>query len=123
MHGCAPRRPSHRALSRHTAPANALPHGCPHPPTHPPPLAAGAFPLWLAPVQCRLMPVNDSVLPYVSDVAKAMREAGVRVEVAGGECACSALRVVMGIGVEVCVGGGWGGWGCLVVLVQVTLWG
>eukprot|EP00775_Hariotina_reticulata_P010606 gene10606-10764_t len=42
---------------------------------------AGAFPLWLAPVQARLLPVNEAVLPYVSEVASKLREAGVRVEV------------------------------------------
>lgn len=52
----------------------------------PPSPLAGAFPLWLAPVQCRLLPVNDSVLPYISEVAKAMRAAGIRVEVVGGGC-------------------------------------
>eukprot|EP00879_Flechtneria_rotunda_P011070 GHRR01011566.1.p1 GENE.GHRR01011566.1~~GHRR01011566.1.p1 ORF type:complete len:561 (+),score=151.97 GHRR01011566.1:184-1683(+) len=30
---------------------------------------AGAFPLWLAPVQARLLPVNDTVLPYVTEVS------------------------------------------------------
>lgn len=29
---------------------------------------AGAFPLWLAPVQARLLPVNEAVLPYVQEV-------------------------------------------------------
>jgi threonyl-tRNA synthetase len=29
---------------------------------------AGAFPLWLAPVQARLLPVNEAVLPYVTEV-------------------------------------------------------
>uniref|UniRef100_A0A383WA61 threonine--tRNA ligase n=1 Tax=Tetradesmus obliquus TaxID=3088 RepID=A0A383WA61_TETOB len=42
---------------------------------------AGAFPLWLAPVQARLLPVNDAVVPYVQEVAAKMRAAGVRVEV------------------------------------------
>lgn len=31
--------------------------------------ASGAFPLWLAPVQVRLMPVNDAVVPYVQEVS------------------------------------------------------
>jgi threonyl-tRNA synthetase len=42
---------------------------------------AGAFPLWLAPVQVRLLPVNDAVLPYVHEAAAALRAAGARVEV------------------------------------------
>lgn len=32
---------------------------------------AGAFPLWLAPVQARLLPVNDAVMPYVQEVRRA----------------------------------------------------
>ncbi len=32
---------------------------------------AGAFPLWLAPVQARLLPVNDMVLPYAHEVGSA----------------------------------------------------
>eukprot|EP00878_Enallax_costatus_P036766 GHUV01041320.1.p1 GENE.GHUV01041320.1~~GHUV01041320.1.p1 ORF type:complete len:573 (+),score=139.07 GHUV01041320.1:82-1800(+) len=42
---------------------------------------AGAFPLWLAPVQARLLPVNEAVLPYVQEVDARMRKAGVRAEV------------------------------------------
>lgn len=48
-------------------------------------MCAGAFPLWLAPVQCRLVPVNAAVAEYVCDVADALRSAGVRVEVSSGE--------------------------------------
>ena len=29
---------------------------------------AGAFPLWLAPVQARLLLVNDAVMPYAQEV-------------------------------------------------------
>lgn len=32
------------------------------------PLCPGAFPLWLAPVQVRLMPVNEAVMPYIMEV-------------------------------------------------------
>lgn len=42
---------------------------------------AGAFPLWLAPVQVRLLPVNEAVMPYVHEAAAALRSRGVRVEV------------------------------------------
>lgn len=44
---------------------------------------AGAFPLWLAPVQLRLMPVSDdpAVAAYVAEAAAAARRAGLRVEV------------------------------------------
>lgn len=36
---------------------------------------AGDFPLWLAPVQVRLLPVSSEFLPYASEVAAKMREA------------------------------------------------
>ena len=62
---------------------------------------AGAFPLWLAPVQCRIMPVTDAVQQYAEDVAAQMREAGIRVQIDSGEprsytvrmhaCLCQAL--------------------------------
>lgn len=53
---------------------------------------AGAFPLWLAPVQCRLVPVNAAVAEYVCDVADALRSAGVRVEVSSGVSVGKAIR-------------------------------
>lgn len=46
---------------------------------------AGAFPLWLAPVQCRIMPVTDAVQDYAQQVAAQMREAGIRVQLDSGE--------------------------------------
>jgi threonyl-tRNA synthetase len=33
----------------------------------------GEFPLWLAPEQLRLLPINDEVAPYCEKVAKGMR--------------------------------------------------
>ena len=42
---------------------------------------AGAFPLWLAPVQVRLLPVSDELADYVAEAATALRKAGLRVEV------------------------------------------
>ncbi len=42
---------------------------------------AGAFPVWLAPVQAMMIPVADRHLPYVRDVADRLRKAGIRVEV------------------------------------------
>ncbi|KAL6773968.1 TST2 [Auxenochlorella protothecoides x Auxenochlorella symbiontica] len=45
---------------------------------------AGAFPLWLAPEQVRLLPTSDAVRPYMEEVASAMRAHNIRVEVAGG---------------------------------------
>lgn len=46
---------------------------------------AGAFPLWLAPVQCRIMPVTDAVQDYAQQVAAQMREAGIRVQLDSGK--------------------------------------
>ena len=40
----------------------------------------GDFPLWLAPVQARLLPVSDAQLPFVQEVAAKMRSLGVRAE-------------------------------------------
>jgi threonyl-tRNA synthetase len=42
---------------------------------------AGAFPPWLAPVQVRAIPVADSFTPYLSDVVKQFRQAGIRVDI------------------------------------------
>jgi len=42
---------------------------------------AGRFPLWLAPVQVRIMTVADRFAPYAKELAEKMREAGLRVEV------------------------------------------
>src|SRR5438128_7768201 len=40
----------------------------------------GAFPLWLAPVQVAVLPITDRVNDYVEDVARQLRQAGLRVE-------------------------------------------
>ncbi|MFD1931904.1 MULTISPECIES: threonine--tRNA ligase [Nonomuraea] len=42
---------------------------------------AGAFPPWLAPVQVIGIPIADAHAPYLLDVAKKLRERGIRVEV------------------------------------------
>ncbi len=43
---------------------------------------AGAFPLWLAPVQIKLLPIADRHLDYIYDVKKKLEEAGIwRVEI------------------------------------------
>mgnify|MGYP000111276230 CR=1 FL=1 len=44
----------------------------------------GDFPLWLAPVQIRLLPVNDDFRPYVEEVAAKLRSHLIRVEVDNG---------------------------------------
>lgn len=41
---------------------------------------AGAFPLWLAPVQVSVMPITDRVNEYAEKVAAELRSAGLRVE-------------------------------------------
>jgi threonyl-tRNA synthetase len=42
---------------------------------------AGAFPLWLAPVQVAVLPITDRVNEYAEGVGRGLREAGLRVEV------------------------------------------
>ena len=42
---------------------------------------AGAFPVWLAPEQARVLPVSEKVADYAQEVAAALRGAGVRVAV------------------------------------------
>jgi threonyl-tRNA synthetase len=42
---------------------------------------AGAFPVWLAPVQAKLIPIADRHLPYMQEVAAKLKAAGVRAEV------------------------------------------
>ncbi len=42
---------------------------------------AGDFPLWLAPIQARLMPVSDDFFPYAQQVCQKMLSAGIRAEV------------------------------------------
>jgi threonyl-tRNA synthetase len=44
---------------------------------------AGDFPLWLAPVQLRLLPVSDDFREYAKSVAAALKKIGFRVEVDG----------------------------------------
>src|SRR2546423_7652229 len=42
---------------------------------------AGAFPLWLAPVQVAVLPITDRINEYAAQVAEELRKAGLRVEV------------------------------------------
>ncbi len=42
---------------------------------------AGAFPLWLSPVQVKVLPISDSYAAYAHEVADRLREAGIRTEV------------------------------------------
>ncbi len=41
---------------------------------------AGDFPLWLAPTQAKLLPVNSEFLPFAQQVAEQMRQVGIRAE-------------------------------------------
>jgi len=42
---------------------------------------AGAFPLWLAPVQCMVLPITNDQGDYADGVAAKLREAGIRADV------------------------------------------
>jgi threonyl-tRNA synthetase len=53
---------------------------------------AGAFPLWLAPVQVRLLCVADAFKPYADEVAASLRSRGVRVRVESGERIAKLVR-------------------------------
>ncbi|HIE25320.1 MAG TPA: threonine--tRNA ligase, partial [Anaerolineales bacterium] len=43
---------------------------------------AGAFPVWLSPVQAVVIPITDDHLDYAYEVKKQLKNAGIRVEVA-----------------------------------------
>lgn len=42
---------------------------------------SGAFPLWLAPVQARILPVSENYIDYALQVKEALREVGIRAEI------------------------------------------
>jgi threonyl-tRNA synthetase len=42
---------------------------------------AGKFPLWMAPVQTVILPINDDLVPYSNDIKNTLEKAGVRTEV------------------------------------------
>lgn len=42
---------------------------------------SGAFPVWLAPVQARILPVSDKFNKHAEDICKQFKDAGVRVEI------------------------------------------
>ncbi len=44
---------------------------------------AGAFPMWLAPVQVAVLPITDRVNEYAEQIAQELRAAGLRVDVNG----------------------------------------
>lgn len=41
---------------------------------------AGKFPLWLAPVQVKVLPISDKFLPYARQVQQQLKQAGIRAE-------------------------------------------
>ena len=41
---------------------------------------AGAFPVWLSPVQVKVMPISDSQISYAKEVCKKLEDEGFRVE-------------------------------------------
>jgi threonyl-tRNA synthetase len=42
---------------------------------------AGRFPLWLSPLQVKVLPISDKFLPYAKQVEQALLESGIRVEI------------------------------------------
>lgn len=42
---------------------------------------AGAFPLWLAPNQIKILPINDGILEYAESIEKELLAEGIRVEI------------------------------------------
>jgi len=42
---------------------------------------AGKFPVWLAPLQAKLLPISDKFLPYLIEVRDRLKKAGIRVEI------------------------------------------
>lgn len=43
----------------------------------------GALPVWLSPVQAAVLPVSEKVAEYAKEIGAAMKEAGIRYEIAG----------------------------------------
>jgi threonyl-tRNA synthetase len=41
---------------------------------------AGKFPLWLAPLQVRILPISDKFVPYAQEVLKQLKKADIRAE-------------------------------------------
>ncbi|KAJ4730166.1 Threonine--tRNA ligase [Melia azedarach] len=46
---------------------------------------AGDFPLWLSPIQARVLPVTDTQLDYCNEVMKKLKTNGIRAEICHGE--------------------------------------
>lgn len=41
---------------------------------------AGAFPIWLAPTQVKILTINDDVVPYATEILEKLKDAGIRAE-------------------------------------------
>lgn len=67
----------HRPIMIHRAPFGSLERFCGLLIEH----FAGDFPLWLAPEQVRILPVNDDCLPYANEIRQRFLEAGIRVTI------------------------------------------
>ncbi|MFA6167741.1 MAG: threonine--tRNA ligase [Gemmatimonadaceae bacterium] len=46
---------------------------------------AGAFPVWLAPEQVRVLPISDELAPVAAEVTRRMKDAGIRAQLATDE--------------------------------------
>lgn len=53
---------------------------------------AGDFPLWIAPVQVRILPVTDTELDYCNEVLRQLKADGIRAEVCHGETLGKLIR-------------------------------
>lgn len=54
---------------------------------------AGAFPLWLSPVQVAVLPVSDKQLEYAKEIFETLRNAGIRVELLEGDSLGKRIRM------------------------------
>ncbi len=55
---------------------------------------AGAFPLWMAPVQVKVLPVSEKQSEYAASVVNDLRAAGIRVEIAADDSLGKRIRGV-----------------------------
>ncbi|HWP85638.1 MAG TPA: threonine--tRNA ligase, partial [Terriglobia bacterium] len=69
----------HRPVIIHRAPFGSMERFCGVLIEH----FAGSFPVWLSPVQAKVLPISEKHLEYARKVADALRQAGVRVELDG----------------------------------------
>ncbi|MBM3272483.1 threonine--tRNA ligase [Candidatus Kaiserbacteria bacterium] len=53
---------------------------------------AGAFPLWLSPVQARVLPVSERHTEYAQEILSSLRDAGVRAELAADDTLGKRIR-------------------------------